>query len=156
MKWRYHVKVWGPGLVTAMPALLLVLVTVAGAASGQLADIADIVDLRLPAFVVQSQRDSADGGQINLRRAELEVRTRYTWREDWRCGPDYPLEDGTPATCYPILNFCCSAAGWCGETAEHCTCSKCVDYRSEPGENGHCSGLFSSSEDVIIPKFRVF
>ena len=121
-------------LVTAMPTLLLVLVTVAGAASSQWVDIADIVDSRLPEFVVQNQRDSAGGGQVHLRRAEPEVRTRYTWREDWRCGPDYPLEDGTPATCYPILNFCCSADGWCGETAEHCTCSKCVDYRSEPGD----------------------
>ena len=118
-------------LVTAMPTLLLVLVTVAGAASSQWVDIADIVDSRLPEFVVQSQRDSAGGGQVHLRRAEPEVRTRYTWREDWRCGPDNPLEDGSPATCNPSYNFCCSEHGWCGETAAHCDCGSCVDYRPE-------------------------
>ena len=59
---------------------------------------------------------------------------KITWREDWKCGPKHRLEDGTPATCRSDVNFCCSAAGWCGETAEHCTCSKCVDYRSEPGD----------------------
>ena len=60
-----------------------------------------------------------------------EVETSSTWREDWRCGPDNPLEDGSPATCNPSYNFCCSEHGWCGETAAHCDCGSCVDYRPE-------------------------
>ena len=76
---------------------------------------------------------------------------KITWREDWKCGPDrgHRLEDGTPATCRSDVNFCCSAAGWCGETAEHCTCSKCVDYRSViPGDTKSHSSSSAKENDV--------
>nr|XP_006816218.1 PREDICTED: uncharacterized protein LOC102809517 [Saccoglossus kowalevskii] len=52
-----------------------------------------------------------------------------TWRSDGRCGPNYPLEDGTPAECNPDSGFpCCSTYGWCGSTFDHCECQDCVDY----------------------------
>ena len=74
---------------------------------------------------------------------------KITWREDWKCGPKHRLEDGTPATCRSDVNFCCSAAGWCGETAEHCTCSKCVDYRSViPGDTKSHSSSSDKENDV--------
>ena len=53
------------------------------------------------------------------------------WRMDLRCGPEYPLLDGTPAQCDPDNEqgfICCSPHGWCGHTAHHCSCPLCVNY----------------------------
>ncbi|XP_066270267.1 uncharacterized protein [Branchiostoma lanceolatum] len=53
------------------------------------------------------------------------------WREDLRCGQGYPAEDGTPAECDPSGKYpCCSPANWCGNTANHCDCPDCVNYRN--------------------------
>merc|ERR1712117_540932 len=40
------------------------------------------------------------------------------WRDDGRCGPNYPLRDGKPGQCDPDAEKgpCCSADGWCGKT----------------------------------------
>ncbi|XP_066271606.1 uncharacterized protein [Branchiostoma lanceolatum] len=52
------------------------------------------------------------------------------WREDARCGQGYPGKDGSPAECDPSGIYpCCSPANWCGNTADHCDCADCVDYR---------------------------
>merc|ERR1712117_99717 len=52
------------------------------------------------------------------------------FRDDGRCGSEFPLDDGTPAGCDPNSEyFCCSAHGYCGGTGEHCTCDTCVNYR---------------------------
>ncbi|XP_070545389.1 uncharacterized protein [Ptychodera flava] len=54
------------------------------------------------------------------------------WRDDLRCGPDYPLDDGSPAECDPGGIFpCCSPQGWCGNTDDHCNCGTCIDYTSK-------------------------
>jgi hypothetical protein len=52
-------------------------------------------------------------------------------REDWRCGPDFPLPgNGEPSKCDPESDsLCCSDSGWCGNTPDHCDCSECVNYR---------------------------
>ncbi|XP_078577962.1 uncharacterized protein LOC144862917 [Branchiostoma floridae x Branchiostoma japonicum] len=53
------------------------------------------------------------------------------WREDYRCGKGHPAEDGNPAECDPAGDYpCCSPANWCGNTADHCDCPDCVDYRN--------------------------
>ncbi|XP_070544867.1 uncharacterized protein [Ptychodera flava] len=53
------------------------------------------------------------------------------WRNDLRCGADYPLSDGSPAECDPSGIYpCCSPSGWCGNTDDHCTCSDCTDFSS--------------------------
>ncbi|KAI8489900.1 hypothetical protein Bbelb_322610 [Branchiostoma belcheri] len=56
------------------------------------------------------------------------------WRtNDLRCGPGFVAPDGNMAECGPKnINPCCSWAGWCGSTDNHCTCTKCVDYRVRP------------------------
>eukprot|EP00058_Branchiostoma_floridae_P024996 XP_002610486.1 hypothetical protein BRAFLDRAFT_85627 [Branchiostoma floridae] len=56
------------------------------------------------------------------------------WRDDYRCGPGYPAEDGNPAECDPDSIYpCCSPYGnWCGNTSDECDCPGCTDYR-EPG-----------------------
>merc|ERR1712168_310209 len=38
------------------------------------------------------------------------------WRDDRRCGPEFPLPDGSgPTQCNPnSANYCCSIHGWCG------------------------------------------
>ncbi|XP_077993991.1 macrophage mannose receptor 1-like [Glandiceps talaboti] len=52
-----------------------------------------------------------------------------TWRDDGRCGVDYPLDDGeTPAECHPDSYPCCSRYGWCGITDAHCLCPTCIDF----------------------------
>ena len=54
------------------------------------------------------------------------------WRNDSRCGSEYPLPDGTPAECDPDGDKpCCSGNlyGECGYSAEHCSCSFCTDYK---------------------------
>ncbi|KAI8494622.1 hypothetical protein Bbelb_278480, partial [Branchiostoma belcheri] len=51
------------------------------------------------------------------------------WRDDGRCGPEFPLEDGSPAECDPGGVYpCCSPEKWCGKTTWHCDCQDCVDY----------------------------
>ena len=58
------------------------------------------------------------------------------WRQDRRCGKDYPLPDGKPAQCNPDgplgpkqAGPCCSEYGYCGGSPIHCECAKCIDYR---------------------------
>ena len=54
------------------------------------------------------------------------------WRYDRKCGSGYPLPNGTAAQCDPDgENPCCSNRwiGQCGNTAEHCSCDGCTDYK---------------------------
>eukprot|EP00747_Dinoflagellata_sp_TGD_P086803 gnl/TRDRNA2_/TRDRNA2_163422_c1_seq2.p1 gnl/TRDRNA2_/TRDRNA2_163422_c1~~gnl/TRDRNA2_/TRDRNA2_163422_c1_seq2.p1 ORF type:complete len:1074 (+),score=210.53 gnl/TRDRNA2_/TRDRNA2_163422_c1_seq2:289-3222(+) len=53
-----------------------------------------------------------------------------TWRNDTKCGIRGRLETGEPGECNPTGEFpCCSLAGWCGKSPQHCRCSGCTDYR---------------------------
>ena len=59
------------------------------------------------------------------------------WRQDRRCGKDYPLPDGKPAQCNPEgplgpkqAGPCCSEYGYCGGSSAHCECANCIDYRT--------------------------
>ena len=54
------------------------------------------------------------------------------WRNDGRCGDDYPLPNGTAAECDPDGKNPCCSGGWngqCGNTTEHCSCPGCTDYK---------------------------
>ena len=53
------------------------------------------------------------------------------WRYDGRCGILYPLPDGSPAQCDPDgKSTCCNDLwGECGDTANHCFCDNCTDYK---------------------------
>ncbi|XP_035694564.1 uncharacterized protein LOC118428574 [Branchiostoma floridae] len=52
------------------------------------------------------------------------------WREDARCGADFPAPGANPGECDPKgPHPCCSELGWCGETPQYCSCDGCVDYR---------------------------
>lgn len=53
-----------------------------------------------------------------------------TWRNDRRCGKDFPLPDGSgPGECNPdSAEFCCSKWGFCGGDEEHCSCPECKNY----------------------------
>ena len=55
---------------------------------------------------------------------------KQKWRYDKKChSAEYPLPDGTPPECNPDgINPCCDGNG-CGNTAGHCICPNCVDYR---------------------------
>ena len=55
------------------------------------------------------------------------------WRNDGKCGSGYPLPNGTAAQCDPDEeNPCCSSSwdGRCGNTAEHCSCNFCINYKN--------------------------
>ncbi|XP_078580012.1 uncharacterized protein LOC144864103 [Branchiostoma floridae x Branchiostoma japonicum] len=74
-----------------------------------------------------------------------------SWRDDFRCGQDYPAEDGHPALCDPYsATPCCSNGGWCGSTLDHCNCLGCVDYRSTLSDyvrfNGVCYKSFTAQK----------
>jgi len=65
---------------------------------------------------------------------------RVSWREDLRCGPNYPI-NGTAAECNPDGGYpCCSPKDWCGKTDKHCKCDDCIDYSTAPWPSvtGHC------------------
>ncbi|XP_006823897.1 uncharacterized protein LOC102808202, partial [Saccoglossus kowalevskii] len=53
-----------------------------------------------------------------------------SFRNDLRCGAGYVAPNGAdPAECDPNGEFpCCSPNNWCGNTADHCECSDCVNY----------------------------
>ena len=51
-------------------------------------------------------------------------------RSDGQCGPELPLEDGSPSQCDPdSADFCCSAYGYCGGSDAHCSCDTCINYK---------------------------
>merc|ERR1712018_1092550 len=56
------------------------------------------------------------------------------WLASGRCGSQNLLPDGQPGQCDPNgwgneVGPCCSNWGWCGNTAGHCDCAECTDYR---------------------------
>ena len=56
------------------------------------------------------------------------------WRADGRCGTRYVLADGRAGQCDPTARGpgrgpCCSKFGHCGDTAAHCDCAGCTDFR---------------------------
>ncbi|XP_072158897.1 LOW QUALITY PROTEIN: chitinase-like protein 3 [Bemisia tabaci] len=57
----------------------------------------------------------------------------YTWDDGVlaaRCGPSVPRINGRVPICNPNDPgyHCCSSAGYCGASPEHCACEGCVDY----------------------------
>jgi len=56
-----------------------------------------------------------------------------TWRNDRRCGPEFPLPDGSgPGECNPNSDkFCCSKWGFCGGDGDHCGCDECINYQNK-------------------------
>ena len=51
-------------------------------------------------------------------------------RPDKRCGPKFPLADGSPGQCDGNVNKyrCCSAQGYCGNSIQHCDCNECTNF----------------------------
>ncbi|KAI8477944.1 hypothetical protein Bbelb_443270, partial [Branchiostoma belcheri] len=51
------------------------------------------------------------------------------WRQDLRCGTNFPAPGGGPGECDPESCFpCCSQYGYCGNTDDHCMCGWLFDY----------------------------
>ena len=52
------------------------------------------------------------------------------WRDDRRCGWEYPLENGKNAECDPNgLNYCCTQYDYCESDYGTCTCEGCTNYK---------------------------
>ncbi|KAL5255057.1 hypothetical protein ACHWQZ_G014479 [Mnemiopsis leidyi] len=74
-----------------------------------------------------SCKDCVDYRDIQKWKEEGEKR----WRDDSKCGVDYPLPDGNATECDPNgINPCCDGEG-CGNTKDYCSCPGCIDYRDE-------------------------
>nr|XP_006818543.1 PREDICTED: fibrillin-3-like [Saccoglossus kowalevskii] len=77
------------------------------------------------------------------------------WREDYRCGDNYTLENGEPAGCDPLSSsyHCCSDEGYCGHGYEHCYCPDCIDY-SDINEclnnNGGCEQICENTQGSYV------
>ncbi|XP_035665882.1 blastula protease 10-like [Branchiostoma floridae] len=83
---------------------------------------------------------------------ELSVLGPKKWRDDERCGHGYLAEDGNPAECNPDgIHPCCSAHKWCGNTAAHCDCSACVDYRDS--DTTVCESLTTDTGTFTSPNY---
>ena len=62
---------------------------------------------------------------------ELASATNSLVRSDGKCGYSNLLPDGNPGQCDPFgPGYCCSKWGNCGNTADHCDCPECVDYKA--------------------------
>ena len=61
----------------------------------------------------------------------LEYQLLGTWRNDGRCGCDYPMPDFSgPGLCdFESDKPCCSRWGHCGGTHEYCEQLGCIDFR---------------------------
>ena len=53
---------------------------------------------------------------------------KIKWRNDSKCGSEYPLPDNSPVECDPDGENPCCRYGECGNTTDYCSCSDCVDY----------------------------
>ena len=82
------------------------------------------------------------------------------WRDDMRCGIEYPLPDGNVTECNPVgQSPCCGVDGWCGSTTRYCSCEGCVDYRDI--DQWRANGKYSLSvsdfrTEKYFAVFRIF
>ena len=66
------------------------------------------------------------------------------YRTDGRCGPEYPGPNGEEGICLKDGEFpCCSTAGWCGNTNEHCEEKVHRDYSIRDGVASLVSRFFA-------------
>jgi len=81
------------------------------------------------------------------------------WREDGRCGEQFPLPNGQPGQCDPAGDGprkgpCCSPKGFCGNTVKHCDCSSCVDYSWENFASEPKNAKPKTKENKTKPKLE--
>ena len=106
-----------------------------------------------PGFVSGELRCDTTG-RIRCNKVGFSSKTKimpsYTvpWRHDQKCGPNNPNSAGNPAECDPSSSSPCCSGSWCGDTALHCTCPGCTDYRTTGGD---C--LPSIAHVIAITKF---
>ncbi|KAI8521502.1 hypothetical protein Bbelb_012560 [Branchiostoma belcheri] len=68
---------------------------------------------------------------------QMMVQFTQKWRDDLRCGDGYTTGDGSTAECDPGgTGPCCSPYNYCGNTADHCDCADCIDYRDTEIDSG--------------------
>jgi hypothetical protein len=85
-----------------------------------------------------SRFEGAQGGSLltctSVHEEQTQANVKLLLRDDNRCGPLFPLPSGQAAQCHPNREPCCSDSGWCGSSAQHCTCDGCVDF--SPKDDG--------------------
>ncbi|XP_078574498.1 uncharacterized protein LOC144860869 [Branchiostoma floridae x Branchiostoma japonicum] len=109
--------------------------THSGATVSQHAKRAQTTSTQMASSTQPTQRPTHPGNTVSHnptnRTTALSLSAPKKWREDYRCGKGHPAEDGNPAECdHGGIHPCCSPANWCGNTADHCDCPDCVDYRN--------------------------
>ncbi|XP_070576117.1 bone morphogenetic protein 1-like [Ptychodera flava] len=97
---------------------------------------------------------SFSGFQLTANGIDSDGGDQIRWRDDYQCGPNYPLPDGSPAECDPNGIYpCCSPYDWCGNTPDHCECPGCIDFRDDDdGGNEECGGnhIVSAGNSIEI------
>ncbi|XP_066266304.1 lactose-binding lectin l-2-like [Branchiostoma lanceolatum] len=88
-----------------------------------------------PQFTSTPYRDQSTLQTTTDRAVKIGIKK---WRDDFQCGPEFPLEDGNPAECDPDSIYpCCSPGNWCGNTTHHCDCEDCVFYKKAGCPSGY-------------------
>ncbi|KAI8510906.1 hypothetical protein Bbelb_118220 [Branchiostoma belcheri] len=76
------------------------------------------------------------------------------WRQDLRCGTNFPAPGGGPGECDPESCFpCCSQYGYCGNTDDHCICGSCVDYGTVYGVEKRSGWIGLKGDDLLSVKW---
>jgi hypothetical protein len=68
------------------------------------------------------------------------------WRADGMCGSPYLADENSentvPAECDPASPApCCSENGYCGKSAQHCSCEQCYDFRMKGKYADSCTAF---------------
>ncbi|XP_070534541.1 uncharacterized protein [Ptychodera flava] len=73
---------------------------------------------------------------LTLCEVEVHGKRAILWRQDQRCGYEYPTISNINGQCNPADGFrCCSEFGWCGSSEDYCDCFHCIDYREVYGKD---------------------
>uniref|UniRef100_A0A915ETH3 GH18 domain-containing protein n=1 Tax=Ditylenchus dipsaci TaxID=166011 RepID=A0A915ETH3_9BILA len=68
-----------------------------------------------------------------------------------RCGGSVPKINGLEAICDPEStdSYCCSSAGYCGNTPQHCQCSSCINYKNSANTSTISPGFSTTTFKLI-------
>jgi hypothetical protein len=80
----------------------------------------------------------------------IDYRT-FPWTNEGTCGGTTVGSDGitSPAQCDPNGEYYCCSGSWCGNTAAHCECEGCVDYRPLWNSAGSCGPVHAGARGNV-------
>eukprot|EP00913_Durusdinium_trenchii_P030824 g28869.t1 len=119
----------------------------------------EALEQRLEAVESKDVKEAADAAASKAaaraaNKTRLKVK-RFAKAHDHKCGHQGLLPNGEPAQCNPKSDApCCSPGGWCGGSADHCSCSTCIDYRITAAAPAEPYNLEAPKRIAIVVPFR--